>query len=95
MFCCTDEVPEGLAGVLLVEGSLLQGNEPFYPVPRFSSLAFWRRLEKVIAKVVLDGHTMNARFAPAMYKYILCDEDGSGSAMSVVRSLLAGRPQMM
>ena len=80
MFTCTDEGSGGSGGGAAGGGFVASGEQTYLPSPTFELVGYLEALGKVLGKVVLDGHTIEARFAPALYKYLLCDEDGAGAS---------------
>ena len=43
-------------------------------------MSYMEALGKILAKVVMDGHTINCSFAPVLYKYLLLSvNNGDGS----------------
>ena len=78
IFTCTDEGSGGSGGGAVGGGFVESGERTYLPSSTCELIGYLEALGKVLAKVVLDGHTVDARFAPAFYKYILSNEDGGG-----------------
>jgi hypothetical protein len=82
MFVASEDGSSGTTG----EVGLERGERTYLPSPSCELMSYMEALGKVIAKVVMDGHTIDAKFAPVLYKYLIrClinGENGSNSDKS-------------
>ena len=82
MFVASEDGSSGTTG----EVGLERGERTYLPSPSCELMSYMEALGKVAAKVVMDGHTIDAKFAPVLYKYLIrClinGENGSNSDKS-------------
>ena len=77
MFVASEDGSSGTTG----EVGLERGERTYLPSPTCELVSYMEALGKVLAKVVMDGHTIDANFAPVLYKYLI-DGDESGTSSS-------------
>ena len=69
MFVASEDGSSGTTGEIGLE----RGERTYLPSTKCELVSYMEALGKVLAKVVMDGHTIDAKFAPVLYKFLLLD----------------------
>ena len=76
MFITSDNGSSGTTG----EAGLDKGEKTYLPSSTCELMSYMEALGKILAKVVMDGHTINCSFAPVLYKYLLLSVNNGDSS---------------
>lgn len=81
MFVASEDGSSGTTG----EVGLEAGERTYLPSPSCELVSYMEALGKVLAKVVMDGHTIDAKFAPVLYKYLINGDTNNGTSTTTTR----------